>query len=275
MGFYRGANVVTDGLVLSLDAANPKSYVSGSTTWYDLSGNNYSGSLVNGPTFSSANCGTIVFDGVDDIVNLPFINYPTSSNTTIEMVIKIDELNLRTPTSAQLAYITSSNVGRFDAYTFRPISVNNSIPEVSFFTSAYPSGSVSPSVRGRYEFIFRILDNSVNNYPLVFQDSYDPTTGVLISQTTNFTEMLPGSYFHYVWSVNNTVGSRSVLHYVNGSRITNLLGNPPNGDFSFFQKNNLRLGGKNSIPIFRLYTKALSDAEILQNYNATKARFGL
>ena len=59
-------NIVTNGLVLYLDAANYQSYVSGSTTWYDLSGNNNSGSLINGPTYNSGNAGSIVFDGIDD-----------------------------------------------------------------------------------------------------------------------------------------------------------------------------------------------------------------
>jgi hypothetical protein len=63
MGFYRGPNVVTNGLVLNLDAANTKSYVSGSTTWRDLSGNGNNGTLVNGPTFSSNYGGGIVFNG--------------------------------------------------------------------------------------------------------------------------------------------------------------------------------------------------------------------
>jgi len=39
MGFYRGPNIVTNGLVLALDAANPKSYPGTGTTWFDLSGN--------------------------------------------------------------------------------------------------------------------------------------------------------------------------------------------------------------------------------------------
>jgi len=43
MGFYRGPNVVTNGLVLNLDAANTKSYVSGSATWRYLSGNGNNG----------------------------------------------------------------------------------------------------------------------------------------------------------------------------------------------------------------------------------------
>jgi hypothetical protein len=39
MATIGGSNIATNGLVLALDAANPKSYVSGSTTWNDLSGN--------------------------------------------------------------------------------------------------------------------------------------------------------------------------------------------------------------------------------------------
>jgi hypothetical protein len=63
--------IVTNGLVLALDAANQKSYVSGSTTWNDLSGNNNSGTLVNTPTFSSANGGSIVFDGTNNYIQVP------------------------------------------------------------------------------------------------------------------------------------------------------------------------------------------------------------
>ena len=69
MGFYRGPNIITNGLVLALDAGNTKSYQSGSTTWYDKSGNGNNGTLTNGPTYSSANGGSIVFDGVNDYVN--------------------------------------------------------------------------------------------------------------------------------------------------------------------------------------------------------------
>jgi hypothetical protein len=63
MATFGGANTVTDGLVLSLDAANRNSYTSGSATWNDLSGNNNTGTLTNGPTFNSENGGSIVFDG--------------------------------------------------------------------------------------------------------------------------------------------------------------------------------------------------------------------
>jgi hypothetical protein len=69
MAFSRGPNVITDGLILALDAANTKSYPGTGTAWSDLSGNGNNGTLINGPTFNSEDLGSIVFDGVDDYVN--------------------------------------------------------------------------------------------------------------------------------------------------------------------------------------------------------------
>jgi hypothetical protein len=62
---YAFGKIVTDGLVLCLDAADRNSYVSGSTTWFDVVRSNNI-TLVNGPTFNSSNGGSIVFDGVND-----------------------------------------------------------------------------------------------------------------------------------------------------------------------------------------------------------------
>lgn len=66
MAFSFSPKVVTNGLVLALDAANSKSYVSGSTVWNDLTSFNSSGNLVNGPSYNSSSLGSIQFDGVDD-----------------------------------------------------------------------------------------------------------------------------------------------------------------------------------------------------------------
>ena len=78
-----GTNIVRNGLVLHLDAANPKSYPGSGTTWYDLSGNGNHGTLVNGPTYSSNNKGSIVFDGVNDYAQSPVI----STNTGFTIAI--------------------------------------------------------------------------------------------------------------------------------------------------------------------------------------------
>jgi len=73
-------NTITDNLVLYLDAANNKSYVSGSTTWVDLTGNGNNGTLINGPTFNTGSGGSIVFDGTNDYVNCG-LSQNVNSNT--------------------------------------------------------------------------------------------------------------------------------------------------------------------------------------------------
>ena len=68
MGLGHSPRIVTDGLVLCLDAANKRSYPGTGTTWTDLKGEN-NGTLTNGPTFDSSNKGSIVFDGTNDYIN--------------------------------------------------------------------------------------------------------------------------------------------------------------------------------------------------------------
>jgi hypothetical protein len=67
---YTGG-IVTNGLVLNLDAAKTDSYPGTGTTWRDLSGNSNNGTLTNGPTFSGiGKQASIVFDGVNDYIKL-------------------------------------------------------------------------------------------------------------------------------------------------------------------------------------------------------------
>ena len=68
-------NIITRGLVWQLDAGAPSSYPQTGTTWSDISGNNYTSQLINGPTFTTSNEGGIVFDGSND--------YASGSNFTI------------------------------------------------------------------------------------------------------------------------------------------------------------------------------------------------
>ena len=69
MALAHSPRIVTDGLVLALDAGNTKSYPGSGTTWTDLSGNGNNGTLTNGPTYSSDDGGSIVFDGDNDFIN--------------------------------------------------------------------------------------------------------------------------------------------------------------------------------------------------------------
>lgn len=70
MAEIHGPKIVRDGLVLALDAGDVNSFRAGSTTWYDVSGNNNNGTLTNGPTYSTINRGSILFDGTNDVVTI-------------------------------------------------------------------------------------------------------------------------------------------------------------------------------------------------------------
>jgi hypothetical protein len=80
--------IVTDGLILYLDAANTKSYISGSTDWYDLTTYNNDGTLTNGPVFSDENEGNITFDGIDDYVNIPYDPIFDNQSFTLNIWVK-------------------------------------------------------------------------------------------------------------------------------------------------------------------------------------------
>lgn len=64
----RGENIITNGLILNLDAGNNSSYNGSGTTWTDISGNSNNGTLINGVGYSSTYGGGLVFDGVNDYV---------------------------------------------------------------------------------------------------------------------------------------------------------------------------------------------------------------
>ena len=80
MALAHSPKIITDGLVLCLDAADRKSYPGTGTAWYDRSGNGHNATLNNGPTFNSANGGSIDFDGSNDYATITdvIIANPTS-----------------------------------------------------------------------------------------------------------------------------------------------------------------------------------------------------
>lgn len=85
--FKNSSPIVTDGLVLYLDAGNVKSYPTTGTTWVDLVGVN-NGTLTNGPTFNSGNGGSIMFDGVDDSIDFSNVYEIGTSDFSFEVWVK-------------------------------------------------------------------------------------------------------------------------------------------------------------------------------------------
>jgi hypothetical protein len=99
--------IVTDGLVLNLDAGFTPSYPTTGTTWYDVSSGGNNGTLTNSPTFNSGYGGSIMFDGVDDYVKCQFTSVPVQGPGTISFFgyysLNTGVLNTITITAGSLA----------------------------------------------------------------------------------------------------------------------------------------------------------------------------
>ena len=127
MGLAHSPSIVMNGLVLALDAANSKSYPGSGTTWTDLSGNSNTGTLTNGPTYNSANGGSIVFDGVDDGVNIPHnSNIDIRNQITIECLFYLNSFTAGGPNADRITlitkvysyYMTINLSGKIDTYFY-------------------------------------------------------------------------------------------------------------------------------------------------------------
>jgi hypothetical protein len=172
--FSHSPKIVTDGLVLALDAGNTKSYTSGSTTWFDKSGNARNGTLTNGPTFSSANGGSIVFDGTNDYVGSTltsqisnsftfssFVRLSTFSTTSVPSGIVVSEVASYSNYWAFLGtYQSKWHWGLYDG-TSNPYIVSNIPPTTSLWT--YITGVRDIVADTLYLYVNGILDSSTND----------------------------------------------------------------------------------------------------------------
>jgi hypothetical protein len=235
--------IVTNGLVLNLDAGFTPSYSRSGTTWYDVSSSN-NGTLTNGPTFNSANGGSIVFDGIDDYVDILQGNLTSSTTLTIEFITTFTDgvYSMSGGMSfygACYPYFYGGSAGNFEGYVGVYTRPSNITPYTGF-------GSFSVGFQSCSQY-FANVNNIIMNTPYIMTGVYSPT---------------------------------QLLLYVNGSLASSRsTGTSPN-----FDSNGLRLGSGNksfngwfngSIHDIKQYNRALSASEVLQNYNAQKSRFGL
>ena len=130
-------NIATQGLVLNLDAAIKGSYPGTGTTWTDVSNNGNNGTLTNGPTFSLADYGSIVFDGVDDFVSGSGVFLSTQGTITVWF-----KTSNTYPNNYLLSLpFTSANNNGFDlgfggTTTFRGIiTTTNGFAEITYSTT--------------------------------------------------------------------------------------------------------------------------------------------
>jgi hypothetical protein len=105
MAYHTGPTIVTDGLVLCLDAADRNSYAGSGSTWYDLSGSGNDGTI-NGATFDGGNNGSFSFDSTDTVSftgNIPSIG---TGDFAIETWVRLPNV---TATSCWRAILSIGN----------------------------------------------------------------------------------------------------------------------------------------------------------------------
>ena len=228
-------NIVTSGSQLLLDASYVESYPTTGSTWYDISGNNTSGSLINGPTFNQGQ-GAIVLDGIDDFINQNFYTstyYGINQSWTIDVSLNIISSqsagNTRGGVVTNQLYQTETNPGGFG---LNIITQNYCINLTSGSTGAALSQEVlvqTPINYNKNERITALFDSSSSTVRIY-------RNGVLANSSTSV---------NYKWT------PRSV-------GLPQRIGTSTQGGWgSYFPMKFYNVS---------LYNKALSQSEILQNY---------
>lgn len=218
--------LVQGGLTLNVDAGNPYSYTGVGFDWYDVSGNSYICTLINGPTYSN---GAIVFDGTNDFVDLTYpysVPIAASGNAVRSMFTWV-----RTTSTGNQAFISTGTAA--NSQSFNLVKYGSYIGVMGYNNDYYPStGNAGILITdGVWHYIGVTFDGT--NLRMYVDGILDNTSGTLTYSTTGQNNFIGKS--SHTGNENYTNGSMGMVH---------------------------------------VYNRALSGAEVLQNYNATKGRFG-
>jgi hypothetical protein len=236
MGVSGGPNIIEDGLVLSLDAADKNSYIGSGTTWRDLSGNNSNATLNNFVGFATSPP-TTTFDGGDDYAAIPYNSNFNSMIWTISCWIKFN--------SIPQTYDSIISRDFFDGV-------------ISFFLDCglddkFRAGSYKASPDTRYEI----------SSTTTLSSRIGLWTNVVIYRTSDYKI---GMFVNGIKETETTFGSVDFGTTNVNSGITlgaiNLVG-------SIDRHTTVHISS------IHIYNKSLSSQEIIQNYNALKSRFNL
>ena len=229
MAISYNSTIVTSGLVLCVDAGNPRSYSGTGTQWNDATSSGFNFTLINSPAYSSSNLGFLTFDGVNEIATSGYNTALDTQTPTVEVWVKTNA--------------TSQN-----GFWFEKGSVNTQY-------SLFQEGT---NIQWRQ----RLADTTLTNL-----------------STTTASFMNTSGWFQVVGTY--TSGSR--ILYINGVQVNSdgqggaLATNSSGMSIGAYGGNS----GSNSywyngaLSICRVYNRALSAAEVLQNFNATRGRYGL
>ena len=225
MGFYRGPNIVTDGLVFAIDAGSERSYPGSGTTATDLAGTN-TVALVNGVSYNPNQGGKWGFDGIDDQIVL---------NSGTALVLN-------------------------DFTITQWIQFPSSTSKMSIGGGQY---NTTPVQEYRGYIWYRSPQNEIR---------------VTVNNETGAIFNVASSVYCNKWSqITATRSSGTYKLYVDGVQV-DITRTGSTNDFSirtigWSYNNSYAFAG--SISNTLIYNTALSAAEVLQNYNAQKSRFGL
>lgn len=234
MSLGHGPRIVRNGLVFCLDAANQKSYPGSGTTWTDLISRTTVGTLTNGPTFDSANKGSILMDGVDQWVSLPSgLEGLYIDNSSMEIWIK---------------QTSDKNTEYFKAGT--------------------------PNIDGVDECALWYVSGTTTLRFIHFVDPYGSRSFV---ETTHSINMADSTWHQIVgtFSGNTTSGTSSL--YLDGELVSSSssIGNSSTMGAAGLSLGNSSYAFGGNFSIAKLYNKTLSAAEVRQNFNALRGRFGV
>jgi hypothetical protein len=242
---FNTPNIVKSNLLFNLDSSNAVSYPTTGTTWTDLSGNGYTGSLINGPTFNSTSK-SIVFDGTNDYfqysARTPNTEFQYYDAFTVEALAYVNE------STSNTGYIITNRASR---------DGNNT------FYTGWGLTQYNSSIRA-----------TIGGYPSSIADwRFVEVTG------TTFTNEVFRKWSHIVWVNTGVAGQQKI--YINGVDRTNRVGDDATPPYTINYSNGThRLtvgmsppdgspGGwflDGNIEVARVYNKALSQSEVLQNY---------
>lgn len=249
-GFWGGEltpPIVTTNLILHWDAGNPASYPGSGTSIQDLTASNYDGTL-NGAVYSSADGGSFIsFETENDWINSIGTSsgngVVNTSDYTVEIWAKLSNIN-------QQAWLFSNRNG-------------SAGPQLGIVLGT-PSDGGTITASKKIGVMYVSTNTSTTRILSSVDDVIDGNWKHLVMTRVGLTLKLYVNAVEKILNTNQTLGS--ALDITNTS--TWRIGDNGNGT-GFFA-----IDG--SISINRLYKgKALTQAEVLQNYNAEKSRYGL
>jgi len=255
MAYRNGPKILTDGLVLCLDAAISKSYPGSGTTWYDLSGNEHHGTIVNA-TFDNSNNGTIYFDGTDDYVNFGnILNNVLSGNTqfTISVSAKVDQIS-----NVSHHLLSKSGDSNFSENQRQFIFLHRTSGKLEFIYYGAANASIYRVIRANN---VTISSGNWYNFVVTYDGSQSGNNGLDRVSLYQNAELLTSSVVGSAGSLTTIPSTTARLGL--GAQIGENVNNTPTSESTGLFSNCI------------IYNRVLSSNEVRQNFNATRGRFGV